>query len=186
MYRKFLRSLCLLAAALIACTSAGPRSEVRERILALPGAEYRLANRPDVPVLRQELDAHPERIAAVLPVALRELGFGVDPKTSRDRQVATPFLRIERQLYDGEPNSRYLDCGETAAGRPAADMPDVKFRIVTRLDPAPDERTLVNVWVEGESWRPGTQEAPVPCAGTGELERRVVGRVVWHAVRGRE
>ncbi|MEJ2501829.1 MAG: hypothetical protein P8177_00705 [Gemmatimonadota bacterium] len=158
---------------------------VRERTLELPGGEIPLAVRDDFRGERDRVAAGIERVREGVAVAYRDLGFGVDPKASNASQVATPFLRIQGQLYDGEPNSRYLSCGATAAGRPAADVhDDLRFRMVTLVTPAGGEATDIETRIEGEARPRGGTRAPVSCTGTGVLEHRVNVRAVQAVAAG--
>lgn len=166
-------SLFLLGSLLLgACaqSSSGIRP-VRQRTLELPGGEVNLQYRADSRGEIQEVDAPADQVRTEVAAAYREMGFGV--ASSSSTEIVTPYLRIQGHLYDGELNSRYLDCGRTSAGRPVADTySDLRFRMLTRIM-ATDGATLVETRLEGEAWRSGASGAPIPCTGTGILEHRV-------------
>lgn len=170
-------SLFLLGSLLLgACTQSSGMRPVRQRTLELPGGEVDLQYRADSRGEIQELDAPADRVRVEVEAAYQELGFGV--ASSSSGQVATPYLRIQGRLYDGELNSRYLNCGATSAGRPVVDTyPDLRFRMLTRIVAA-DGGTQVETRLDGEARRPSATGAPIPCTGTGVLEHRVNVRVM--------
>lgn len=164
-----------------AACAAGPGTTrpVRERTVALPGAEMTFGYRGDQAIVRRVLDAAPDAVESALAEAYREMGFGADAKGSGRGRIATPFLRVKGQLYDGEPNSRYIDCGTSTPGRPAVDAhKDLRFRLLSHVAAADSGGTRLDVWIEGEARPAATTEAPIPCWGTGVLESRVIGHVV--------
>lgn len=169
-----------LAAGVAACAGGSSSIRpVRERTLELPGGQIDMGMRDDFRGEQEHVAAGVERVRTAVVAAYEELGFGVDAKASNASQVATPFLRIRGQLYDGEPNSRYLSCGATAAGRPAADVhDDLRFRLITFLAPASGESTDIETRVEGEARPRGGTQAPIACTGTGVLEHRINVRAV--------
>ena len=174
-----LTALALLAAPIIAAAPAcsGGSSglhPVRGRTLEMPGGQVEMAYRDDFRGEQEHLSAPVEKVRWAVAEAYERMGFGVDPRASDATVVATPFLRIRGQLYDGEPNSRYLSCGATAAGRPAADLhDDLRFRLVTFLNATGPTETDVETRIEGEARPRAGTRAPVSCSGTGILEQRV-------------
>ncbi|NIP80028.1 MAG: hypothetical protein GWM90_12710 [Gemmatimonadetes bacterium] len=171
-------SLLLLGlTGITACAGgAGTTRPVRERTIELPGGQLETSYRPDARGVRDRIEAPVDAVRAALVDAYEELGFGVDDVS--ETRVVTPFFRIRGQLYDGEPNSRYLSCGTEATGQRTADLvQDVRFRMLTVLT-GTDGATDVETRIEGEARRPGRSEAPVACTGTGVLEHRVNVRVM--------
>ncbi|MBW3552500.1 MAG: hypothetical protein KY466_03265 [Gemmatimonadetes bacterium] len=172
--------LLVLFGATAACAPApGTNRPVRERTLTLPGGEMTIGYRGDEAIVRRVVGAAPDAVESALSEAYRQVGFGTDPKASGRGRIATPFLRVKGDLYDGEPNSRYLDCGMTTPGRPAVDaQSDLRFRLLGQVAAADTGGTRLDVWIEGEARPAATTEAAIPCWGTGVLENRVIGRVI--------
>lgn len=107
----------------------------------------------------------------VLPAAFQSLHFPGAPSVYPDDRVyLTPYLKIERRLYEHEPNSLYFNCGFTTAGKPAADEYRVRFAMVARLIAHASGGTEVDIVVDGSAENRVEHQAPVSCTGTGRLE----------------
>ena len=120
---------------------------------------------------RTVLDVSPERVAEVLPDAYELMGLPVEQSEDRPGLFLTPEMEIEGSLYEGERNSDYMDCGETAEG-PRADGAAIRFALFTRLASHPDGGTAVETALGGFARDDATGE-DVACHGTGKLESQI-------------
>lgn len=178
-----------------------PRSSVSPVLLALPlllsacatgggGAGHRPADLPDrysviftddVPAHETMLDAPIDRVNELVPVVYEFLGLPLDPASrARDRLHVTPNMRIQGQLYPGEKTSAYLDCGSASPGGPRADLPGVRFAIVTRLREGGDGETVVETLMSGTAPRDAVTGGTIRCRGTGKLEGQIAQLLRQH------
>lgn len=163
----------LLTAVLVACGASGPSGSSLGR---LDSPElFSAFSRADVSAHRSEVAAPVDRVAAVLPGVYDYLGLPVDRvEDARPVLFATPDLRIRGQLYEGERNSDYIDCGETGPGGERADLYEVEFVVMTRLRDDGQGGTIVETLLNGAARRPGvTDDSAVRCRGTGKLELQI-------------
>lgn len=129
--------------------------------------------RTTAPMHRTEVSAAPEELAEKVPEIYRYLGLeAATAGTSDPLTFFTASMRITGQLYEGEPNSAYIDCGSAIQGE-RADLFDVEFALATRLRPRPDGGTVVETRLEGLARDRYVNEAPVRCGGTGKLEGEI-------------
>lgn len=162
-----------LAAFLSACGASGTPGSSMGR---LDSPElFSALSRADVPAHRSELAAPVDRVAAAVPGVYEYLGLPVDRvEDALPVLFATPDLRIRGQLYEGERNSDYIDCGETGPGGERADLYEVEFVVLTRLLDDGQGGTVVETLLNGSARRPGvTDDSAVRCRGTGKLERQI-------------
>jgi len=138
--------------------------------------------RRDLIPLSRVVAAPVERVWAALPQSFAELGFPSSPSAREAEWIyLTPSLRIHGELYKGELNSVYIDCGHSAVGGHAADSYDVTFAMLARLTPQEGGTTLVQVVVDGTARdRTLILSNPVSCGGTGRLERDFLQRLEGH------
>lgn len=132
---------------------------------------YSVWVRRDAVPVRRLLAAPVEQVWEVLPQAFRALGYS-GGRSAREGEmiVLTPSLTIKGRLYEGELNSDYIECGRTAAGQFAADVYEVRFAVLARLQPEGDSSTSVEVVIDGTA-RDRTQSSnAVFCTGTGKIE----------------
>lgn len=134
--------------------------------------------RSDVSHVRRVIPASVDVVWQVLPSAFDSLRFPGAPSQYPDEHVyATPYLKVEHRLYEGEPNSLYLDCGHTVAAVPIADEHQVIFAIMARLTPQAGSGTEIDVVVDGTAQDMTERKNPVRCHGTGRLEEALILRV---------
>jgi hypothetical protein len=131
-----------------------------------------------IPV-RRVLTAPVETIGAALPQTFADLGFPSGASAGDSGQVyLTPYLRIHGELYKGELNSVYIDCGHAPGGGHAADSYEVTFAMLVRLTPQDGDLVLVEVLIDGTARdRTLNLSNPVFCTGTGRLEREFLQRL---------
>lgn len=139
--------------------------------------------RKDVSHFNRVLPSAVDSVWQIVPVAFQSLHFPGAPSVYPDDRVyLTPYLKIERRLYEGEPNSMYLNCGFTAVGEPAADVYRVTFAIIARLLPHSGGGTNVDIVIDGSAQSMVERQAPVRCTGTGKLEA-LVFQILQDSVR---
>jgi hypothetical protein len=107
---------------------------------------------------------------AAMPAAFADLAFKGGPSVvPTERVYMTPELTISGQLFNGETNSTYIDCGKTPAGSPAADEYTVRFTVLVKVAPV-DSGSVLSFLVDGMA-RDKTKSVDwVSCTGTGRLE----------------
>ena len=131
-------------------------------------------SRKDVSHFSGVLPTAVDSVWRIVPVAFQSLHFPGAPSVyPGDRVYLTPYLKIERRLYEGEANSQYLNCGFTAVGEPAADVYRVTFALIARLLPRSGGGTEVDIVVDGSAQNMIERQEPVRCTGTGKLEALV-------------
>ena len=162
----------LAAACAPACTApatapAGPEPQIVE---TSTGISFRLRN--DDPGAAHNVGARTDRVRALLPEVLRELGVadaGMDLEglVFGNRSITTPRL-------GGERLTAWVRCGnEGGAGPSAATSYRTQLSLLVRIRPD-GERTWVTTQVGGSaSPVGGTSSEAVMCVSTGRLEKRV-------------
>ena len=131
-------------------------------------------SRKDVSHFSGVLPTAVDSVWRIVPIAFQSLHFPGAPSVYPDDRVyLTPYLKVERRLYEGEPNSLYLNCGFTSVGEPAADVYRVTFAMIARLLPHSAGGTEVDIVVDGTAQNMVERQAPVRCTGTGKLEAAV-------------
>jgi hypothetical protein len=167
-----LRLATLLAAVLgAACASAGggdPAPTRSAELVAADGQVHRVEQRRGGGG-EFEVGVEPARVRTHLPAVYASLGLeGAALGDAREFGVAEVVVR---RRVGSLPLARIVECG-ARAGMPNADRFTVRLRVVTRLEPGPGG-TRMRTLVDASGREPGSSEAPVHCASTGELERRI-------------
>ena len=121
----------------------------------------------DAGLTRLELAATPERVFAALREAYPAIGVQVGTVDSEQRMVGNRRLEISRKL-GSSPISRYIRCGETPFGAPAADQHRVRVNMVSTVRPQ-GEGSLVETVLQATS-TPAGQNTVTNCSSTGVLE----------------
>lgn len=119
------------------------------------------------------LNAPVEAVWRAVPEVFKQLGYpGAAATNASDRIFMTPGMQIRGRLYEGESNSKYIDCGIAIAGQ-RADSHEVQFVIITRVLAGSESETIVATVIDGTARdRTGTS-APRRCTGTGVLEKAI-------------
>ena len=134
--------------------------------------------REDAPRFRRAIAAPIDSVWRFVPSTFQALRFpGAASVYADDYAYLTPTLKIERQLYQGESNSLYLNCGFTPAGLPVADAYPVTFAIFARLLPQSSGATDVEIMIDGTAKDPVEHRTALRCDGTGRLEAMVFKRL---------
>ena len=172
----------LLALALGACASAGtggpdaspPPPQTTTISGATTGQEgslgsgtFTVSTTRDAGVSRMELAATPERVFTALRAAYPAIGIEVGTVDSEQRVVGNRRLEVSRRL-GSSPVSRYLRCGETAFGSPAADQHRVRIHMVSTVAPAGQGSSVVTQLQATAT--PTGQNNQIACSSTGVLE----------------
>ena len=157
--RAFTLAAVLAPLALAACASGTPR--------------YAVTYRADAPTSRHVVPFPAEAVWRTLPRAYADLQLPAGP-TTRDRlEFTTPQLRVQDQLY-GRRNSDFIDCGVVDGGRALEDQGEVYLAMITRLQPADANATVVMTQVDAYARRRDVANDPVYCATKGVLEEALV------------
>ena len=134
--------------------------------------------RTDVSHIRRVIPASIEIVWRVLPASVDALQFPGTPSVDSANHIyATPQLKIEGRLYPEESNSRYLECGRTIAGQPAADEYLVIFKVLSRLTSTPAGETEIDIIVDGTAQDMKERSLAVRCHGTGRFEEAIIERI---------
>jgi len=163
------RMLSLLAALTLATAHS---AAAQERYAAGDREEGTFYFRLNVPFARAVMPNTVDQVWAALPDAYKLLGFTAEPSPDASRkEVATKYMAIRGQLYPGEPNSQYFDCGNNSHSGPLADQGDITFAMTSHVQP--DERggTAVLTQVKARVRRRDSSQYPVDCISTGKLEQ---------------
>jgi len=165
--------LASLAAALLgtACSSGGGAPRSFDNPLGLP-QNISIEQRREAPVHRVEVTHAAQELASEVPGVYRFLGLEVEESPQDPYLFYTSNMRITGQLYEGERNSEYLNCGSALQGE-RADVYEVEFALVTRLRPLEGGGSIVETRLEGRARDRFVNEAPVYCTGTGKLEEQI-------------
>jgi hypothetical protein len=174
---SLMRSSSGLLVLVLALTSCGPPKRLDQD---LQGREkvFAVWVRSDVSHVRRVLPAPVESVWRVLPPAFQFLRIPGTASQYPDEYVyATPQLKIEHRLYEGESNSLYIECGRTLGGSPIADEFQVIFAIMTRLTPQANGGTEIDIVVDGTAQDMTERSHAVRCYGTGRFEEAIIARV---------
>lgn len=100
------------------------------------------------------------------------------PLTHYDKSIGEQGNKnfVMSRRFDGHSISRYLSCGDDPFRGPNADANPVSVSIVTRTQPAGENRTSVETIFSGYISKPGNS-GTIYCATTGSLELRIAEMV---------
>lgn len=163
-----MRTVLLLFTAL---TVAALPTAAQQTKRADQGREGIMDFQPSAPFVKTVVPNTVQQVWSALPDAYRLLGFTA--QASRDttrREMATAYMAIRGQLYPGEANSLYFDCGRNSLAGPLADQGDITFAVTSHIEA--DERggTSVLTQVNARVKRRDSSQYPVDCVSTGRLE----------------
>jgi hypothetical protein len=166
--------LVLCGSLLAGCATGSSGKEASSR----NGDTFAVRFRTDAPPAKRVIPAPVPVVWAAMPQAFADMGYPGGPSARPDERVyLTRPLTIQGQLYNGERNSDYLNCGQTPVGTLAADEYEVKFAIVARVSAFDADSTLVEVLVDGTARDRTRFTSVVNCAGTGRLEAALLQRL---------
>jgi hypothetical protein len=190
-----MRSILLLALALSACqslnqedptTRTAPHTRTLEERGTGAGSNrslfVELATDYHAPVT--SIEVPPARAWREVVALYGQLGLPVTAFDSAGRHIKSEGWNL-RRTFNGQPMSRWVDCGLGAAAMRRAD----RYRIMGTLE------SIVSVGERGETRlltslrargydETGDSNNPVPCASTGELERWIANAVTLKAAGG--
>lgn len=104
--------------------------------------------------------------------AYAELDIPITVADTTSHLLGTRSSVFRRQLAKTKI-SRWVECGTTALGMRNADSYTVRLEILTSLEAAAENRTIVRTVVRGDAGAEGTAESRVRCTSNGRLERRI-------------
>lgn len=182
-----------LAVALTACASGASRTPDLATGGAPPELTIKGASERGASAIFYRLDnsdggitrvvrATPEETWKTVLVTYNDLGLPITAVDADKRRVSSSQARTPRTL-GGKRLRDYLDCGSGIAG-PRVDSYDVAYTLVTAVLAAGADSTAVHTTlVASASSRGGTSGAPVACATTGQLEKRIAQLVALKLAR---
>jgi hypothetical protein len=188
-----MRRLLLLTVTLAACQSLNAEDPTTRSAPHVRTMEERSTGNERTLFIELANDYHaPVTTIAVTPVrAWREvmtiytqLGIPVTRLDTAARHIKSEGWNL-RRVMNGQPMSRWLDCGMGAAAMRRAD----RYRIVGTLESIVgvgengETRLLTSLRARGYD-ESGDSTNPVPCASTGELERWIANAVTLKAASG--
>lgn len=166
-------ALCVL----VACSGAPGPTPSASGTLQGP-QDYVTYFRTDALPHRTVVQAPADIVWRTLPGVFDELGYpGAPARSTRERVFITPNLQITGRLYEGESNSKYIDCGSGNTG-PRADAQEVQFVIVTRVRPEGESETIVETIIDGSARDRMVSAGSYRCKGTGVLEKALVNLLI--------
>lgn len=166
----------VFAAAMAAGCAATPNNRPGEP-MKVPH-RFMVTYREDAPYSRDTLRMSVEQVWATLPAVYQELGLpGTPASNTQERVFITPHVRIRGQLFTGNRNSSFLDCGVSTGGAPRADTHAVTFMMMTRLRVVSEGITVVESMLDGTAREHVSSNTAAECAGTGRLEKHVVALI---------
>src|SRR5882672_1465116 len=122
--------LVLCGPLLAGCATGSSGREASSR----NGETYAVRFRTGAPPAKRILPAPVPVVWAALPQAFVDMGYPGGPSARPDEMVyLTRPLTIDGQLYNGERNSDYLDCGQTLLCSQQKTAYEIKFAIVARV-----------------------------------------------------
>ncbi|HET7464064.1 MAG TPA: hypothetical protein VFJ82_22600 [Longimicrobium sp.] len=161
--------LVLFAAATVALPAAAQRAQTKT---ADQGREGVLDFHPDAPFVKAVVPNAMAQVWTALPDAYKLLGFTAHASRDTTRKdVSTESMAIRGQLYPGEANSLYFDCGRNSLAGPLADQGDITFSMSSHVEPDPAGGTAVLTQVNARVKRRDSSQYPVDCISTGRLEQ---------------
>jgi hypothetical protein len=162
----------MMCVSLLACGSRHTKQP--ETLVRGDGFSLRIRRElePTSAVFRTSAD----EVWKVLPATFGGLGFPAGKSvTPAERFFSTQEMTVTAQLYQGEPNSLYFDCGQTPAGGRAADEYLLMFTILARVVPDDEKLSHVEIAVDGRAHDRTRSNATAKfCRGTGLLEQMVI------------
>lgn len=108
---------------------------------------------------------------AALEHVFDDLNLPVTVRNPATGTIGNPDAVLTRRVL-GAGVSRFLSCGVGPFGDPIADVYRVVGSVMATVDAA-DDRSRLSVRVSARASNRGVGGAPVDCASTGELEKRV-------------
>jgi len=164
------RTLFLLATLSLA-TVLPAAAQARNASSGGRGGDYYF--RPGAPFKRAVLLGTVDQVLQALPEAYRRLGFAVTPAANRDtmqKDLVTQYMQVRGQLYPGEANSLYFECGRNSVAGSLADNGDITFAMLSRVQQNEQGGTEVLTQVTARVTRRDSSQYPVDCISTGRLE----------------
>lgn len=184
--RPWLTAIAALAVAGCATTPStsapGPDREPVS-VRAPDGGSYTLHLEREDRRFRGRIDVPIEDAWSQLPGVYGDLGLQPEDFTEYlpgARRLSATASNI-RQL-GGQRLSTYIDCGHSMTS-PKADAGQVQLTLSTWLEPA-DGGTEVVTQLEASARDSGASTRPVPCSSRGEIERRIMKRLLLESLRG--
>lgn len=176
-------ALCT-ALLLSACGTSGPdslsdrpRTQDRDIDLDVEG-DLILRTTEELTVRVDTVDVPAERLWREVPAVYDALGIGITAVNTEARILGGENVRVRGDV-GGTRVSRLLRCGVRVTGQ-IADEYDVYLTSLTQVE-ALERRSVVSTHVRAHALPGGYTSNAVRCASRGELERRILNRLIWEA-----
>jgi hypothetical protein len=88
------------------------------------------------------------------------------------------------RMFDRQPVSAYLNCGDDPFGGPNANANPVQVSVVSRAKASGGTRTLLETMVSGVTYKGGGNTGPIYCTSTGTLEQHIAEMVASRVPTG--
>lgn len=180
-------SLCVvtfgLALSLAACASSGPdtvtEGEVRERNIDIDaqGESLLLRTTEELSVRVDTVDVAVDRMWGAVAAVYDTLGIGLTTINSEARIMGAQNIRVRGDLA-GTRISQLFRCGVRVTGQ-IADEYDVHVTSLTQIEEAVDGRSVVSTHARAYALPGGYSSNAINCSSRGELERRILNRLLW-------
>ena len=171
------RSLTLVALLAAACAPAGTTAEApvspgESRVTTDgSGVDVHLANNRSAAAVT--VPAPPARAWEAVRETYTALGIPMGTSDAQKGTYGNQQFVVRRHL-GGTALSRYLQCGQTAAGAPIAETYRITLSVMSAVQPAPGGASHVHTQVGASAQSiEGASSGPVPCSSTGVLETRI-------------
>lgn len=128
-------------------------------------------------VISQTLASSSARAWSPLLEAYQEMGLPITSMEPEKGLVASQSGAARGRKVAGKALSRYLDCGRTGAGAPAAASYPVSLSVVTVLAPLGEGSVAVRTAVTGRAQDPVHNNPASSCSSTGRLEAEIADRL---------
>jgi hypothetical protein len=174
-----MRCLPLLGVLLVSgCASAGvglpPEPTVTTTTIAGGTGPMELRTVPDAGGLGYSLTVPPREAWRLMRQVHEDLEIPIGILDDRAMVIGNPRLTLTRR-FAGEPLASYFSCGVT--GGVAANNYRIEMSLLSTLTPAADGGTRVRTEVTATGRDPFGGNAPVQCASTYGLERKIAAAV---------
>lgn len=169
---------------LAACGTSGPGSlsdqpRTREQNIDLDvQGDLILRTTEELTVRVDTVDVPADRLWRHLPAVYDSLGVGISAVNAEARILGVEHTRVRGQV-GGTRVSRLLRCGVSVTGD-IADEYEIHLTSLTQIE-ADGGRSVVSTHVRAYALPGGYTSNAVRCASRGELEQRILNRLMWEA-----
>jgi hypothetical protein len=172
------RSLILISLIAAGCASSGTTPPSTDRILAVDdrinGGAVHAQN--DVSAAAITLSAPADEIFAAVASTYAMLKLPVTYNSPATGEQGNRKFVMNR-IFDHQPVSSYMSCGDDPFGGPNANSNPVAVSIVTRVRPVGGTNSVLETTLTGSTSKASTNSGTIYCASTGALELHIAEMV---------